>query len=310
MFFSELRQNEDRSIMSRIVCFGPINPVLCVAVDKYPVANSGAFFSQKWEAVGGDSANVAWILARWGATVQLIGNDLGDDEAGSKCIRWLESVGINHNIRLRHELDTPFEFDVSDKASTRTWFVEYNQSVWDTLLTANLADIEGADLLYIDWYVAAAAAKVVDRAAQLGVPVLLNIEQMYSEPEIAQPLIKQATYCQATVEEGDRSTDPLSVAMEIRKMGAQEVLVTLGSKGCLGVNNKEVFRLPTDEIHAVDTNGAGSVFSAGFVYAHLQGKSFLDALQFANAAATLKCMRLGPADFSLVDVEQFMKQIC
>ena len=57
--------------------------------------------------------------------------------------------------------------------------------------------------------------------------------------------------------------DPVRAAASIRRLGAKNVLVTLGGKGCVAAVAGEVLRLPAFEVRVVDPTGAGDAFSAG-----------------------------------------------
>jgi sugar/nucleoside kinase (ribokinase family) len=46
-------------------------------------------------------------------------------------------------------------------------------------------------------------------------------------------------------------------------------------------------------VRAVDTTGAGDVFRAGFIHGLLRSWTLERTLAFANAAAALKCTRVG-----------------
>jgi sugar/nucleoside kinase (ribokinase family) len=47
------------------------------------------------------------------------------------------------------------------------------------------------------------------------------------------------------------------------------------------------------EVEAVDTTGAGDVFHAAFIYGLIKNWDVAKILRFANAAAALKCTRMG-----------------
>lgn len=77
------------------------------------------------------------------------------------------------------------------------------------------------------------------------------------------------------------------------KMGAQNVVVTLGEKGALWATPSEMVRVDAMPVKAVDTVGAGDTFCGALVASLAQGESFLDAIRFANAAAAISVTRHG-----------------
>ena len=80
------------------------------------------------------------------------------------------------------------------------------------------------------------------------------------------------------------------------KTGLDKIIcVTLGGRGVLALVNGEPLVIPGRAVKAVDTTGAGDCF-VGALAAQLAGrKSFRDALDYANAAASLCVQRMGAA---------------
>ena len=75
--------------------------------------------------------------------------------------------------------------------------------------------------------------------------------------------------------------------------GAASVSVTDGAQGSWLVTRERTIHQPAFAIEAVDTNGAGDVFSGAMVYGLVQGWEHEDCLRFAAAAAALKCQGMG-----------------
>lgn len=71
------------------------------------------------------------------------------------------------------------------------------------------------------------------------------------------------------------------------------VCVTDGENGVYFVDDGAVHNVPVRAVDVVDTLGAGDVWHAAFVYALAQKKTEYTAMEFANAAASLKCSRRG-----------------
>jgi sulfofructose kinase len=69
--------------------------------------------------------------------------------------------------------------------------------------------------------------------------------------------------------------------------------VTDGDKGAWFTENGSIGHEPALRVPAVDTNGAGDVWHGALAAALLEGFGPRKAVRFANAAASLKCSRLG-----------------
>jgi hypothetical protein len=183
--------------MARVVCFGYVNPGEVFFVERYPAANTGAYVRAKHAFIGADCAMVAQMLAGWGVEAHLIGNALGADELGHRTLRALNERGVHTHIVLRRDLHTPHEVDISDRAGTRTFFVEDAPQVWGSLADADLTPIRGAAMLYVDWYVGPPVERAVDLARAHGVPVFINVEYSLKRPELHRNLIAKSTYAQS-----------------------------------------------------------------------------------------------------------------
>jgi len=71
-------------------------------------------------------------------------------------------------------------------------------------------------------------------------------------------------------------------------------LVTLGGDGVFALKGgDDGFYVPGYRIEAVDTVGSGDAFSAGFVYATLNGESFREACSFGNVLGALVATKKG-----------------
>jgi ribokinase len=97
-------------------------------------------------------------------------------------------------------------------------------------------------------------------------------------------------------------------ARRLLAMGPSEITITRGEKGAIHFTNDSVTLHPGFPVDAVDTNGAGDVFSGAILYGSLQDWNADRKLAFACAAAALKCQRLGNRDAlpRLEEVEAFL----
>ncbi|TXK80029.1 ribokinase [Paenibacillus sp. N3.4] len=91
-------------------------------------------------------------------------------------------------------------------------------------------------------------------------------------------------------------------AYKLLEKNFQNVIVTLGEKGCLLVNKETKQYFSAASFKAVDTTGAGDSFISGLSVALAEGKNMADAIQFASIAAGITVSREG-AQPSLPDKE-------
>ena len=276
--------------MKKVVCFGLVNPGQVFAVESFPAANGGAYVSAKWPFIGADSVMVARTLARWGsAEIHVIGNALGDDAAGQAVVATLANEGIHPHLPLRAGLRTPEEVDVVDAAGHRTFFVEQNP-IWDTAAEADLASIAGADLVYVDWYAYAGAARVVAAARSAGAPVYLNVD---ADPA-QRTLLSGATWAQISADGAAAgAAAALEAARAMQALGPRAVIVTRGRDGALAWDGSREYAAPALDVPVRDGQGAGAAFSAAMIHALLRDWPMDRALRFATRAGSLKVAQRG-----------------
>jgi fructose-1-phosphate kinase PfkB-like protein len=72
----------------------------------------------------------------------------------------------------------------------------------------------------------------------------------------------------------------------IHGMGAESVIVSLGSRGAIGKSTAELVEVVPPRIEAVCPIGAGDALAAAFVWARDRKDDFADALRWGVAAGT------------------------
>jgi ribokinase len=179
-----------------------------------------------------------------------------------------------------------------------------------TLDTADLSLLEGARLLYVDWYDGDHILRAMDEAIRLGMPVFLNFEHGHADPELLKRYAGRATVCQAVTDAAQQSElPPLEVAQKLLRTGVQTALITMASAGCLAMRGSEVVRVHAPSVHAVDGCGAGATFSAGFIYGHQMRWDLEKSARFATAAASLKVTRPGLQMFPIDEINSLATQL-
>lgn len=93
-----------------------------------------------------------------------------------------------------------------------------------------------------------------------------------------------------------RTDDPVSAARALADR-VPLVLVTRGGEGVIAVDSStgEEIQVPALQVDVVDPTGAGDVFGAAFVRAHLAGLALADQVAFATLASGIAVTRRGSA---------------
>jgi ribokinase len=294
-----------KKIPPAYVGFGMLTPVTIMVLDKLPKHNTGALVREFSEFVFDDAAIVACLLRQWGVPSGMIGTAVGDDPRGHALADQLKEWGVQGKVRFSKDFRTPIEVNVSDKTGARTYFWHRPAEMLATLDTADLSLLNGAQLMYVDWYDGNHILRAMDEAKQLNVPVFLNLEHGHKYEELLQEYASRVTICQAVTDAAQLGTtrSMLQTARKILKSGIQTALITMAKAGCLVAQGNEAVNVYAPKVKAVDGCGAGATFSAGFIYGYLNGWELEDSARFATAAASLKVTRAGLQMFSVDEIQ-------
>jgi sugar/nucleoside kinase (ribokinase family) len=282
-----------------------------MALDKLPKHNTGAIVHQVSEYVYDDAAIIACNLRQWGVSTGMIGTDVGDDLLGHYVADTLDEMGVQGKVRFTKKYKTPLEVNVSDKSGARTYFWQRSPQILETLDTADLSMLNGAKLLYVDWYDGDHIIRAMNEARRRNVPVFLNLEHGHNDPEIMEKYASRATICQAVTDAAQlgKRNAMLSVAKKLLKAGIKTAIITMASRGCMVVQGDEIVRVHAPKVRAVDGSGAGATFSSGFIYAYLKKWSLEESVRFAIAAASLKVTRSGLKMFPIKEIKEIASKL-
>ncbi len=88
-------------------------------------------------------------------------------------------------------------------------------------------------------------------------------------------------------------TSAEKAAQVLLDKGMDAVIITMGSQGSFLKTANETCFVPACKVKAVDATGAGDIYNGSLSVALAEGKSYIEAMQFASAAAALSVQKLG-----------------
>ena len=264
-------------------------PATPAANEKLPVSAHRVF-------CGGQVATTLSTCAAFGLRVAYIGA-FGDDENSERLRDALtaRNVDISH-ASVRPAPNRQAVILVNERNGDRT--VVWHRDPRLTLTTADLPHdvITSARLLHVDDLDEEAAIAAAEIATMARIPVTTDIDRV---TELTPKLVSVASipifssHVPGTL---TGETDPERALRKLRTSHPGWLCVTLGSQGAMLLEGDRLHYVPALEVQAVDTTGAGDVFRGAFIYALLRGRSPLEILRFAVAAAALSCTREGAMD--------------
>lgn len=257
---------------------------------------------------GGQVASAMVACQRWGLRTRYIGK-VGDDAAASIHAAEFLRTGVEAHLFTSTGCPSQQSFILVDGSGERTVLWRRDERL--TLRPEELRRewIVNARALHVDGHDTAAAALAAEWARAAGVPVIADLDDLYSGVEA---LLKNVDYLITSRDIPARLTKEEDLCKSLpavrEELGCTLAAATLGQDGVLAWDGAAFHYAAAYRVNAVDTTGAGDIFHAGFIFALLRNWPLQKQLDFACAAAALNCTAVGARGgiSSVQTIEQLM----
>lgn len=254
--------------------------------------------------LGGKGVNQAVAAARVGADVAMVGR-VGDDDFGRRFLATLAAEGIDAaHVTADAESGTGVGLPVVLPSGDNSIIIvpRANSRVSTADVQAAAGAIAAADVLLLQFELpldtAAAAARI---AREAGTAVVLNPAPAAAGSAALRGLVDHLLPNAGEAEELSgvvtAADDGQAAAVALRaSWGARDVIVTLGERGVLVVDDAGARHVAALRVQAVDTVGAGDAFAGGLAARLAAGDDLDSAVTYARTVAALSCTREGAVD--------------
>jgi sulfofructose kinase len=260
---------------------------------------------------GGPASTAMVTLARLGIPVSFIGV-VSDDPFGFRIKENLIQEGVDvAGLRTRPGFNSQFAFiAISTETGDRTIFWTRGSVPPLTAKDIDLTGFSSAKLLHLDGLMIEASLEAARQARDRGLTVVLDAGTPRAESRdlVSHVDILIASERFAAGLTGQGVADGKSLR-RLEKFGPREVVITMGTKGSIGLGEDGIVRQAPFPVKAIDTTGAGDVFHGAYIYGLLKGFRMKECMRFASAAAAIKCLKIGAQAGipRLREVEMFLK---
>lgn len=284
-----------------VVVVGSLNMDLVMRTPRVPVGGETLHGHEFTTLPGGKGANQAVACARLGNRVAMIGQ-VGTDGFGDTLRNGLMADGIDvRHVNQTDSVGTGVAMIlVDDIGQNRIVLAAGANGTLSTSAIDEAGDlIDGAALLVVQLEVPLAVVlHAMRRAHAAGVPVLLNPAPAVVLPDEIWPLVDilVPNESEAALLTGLSVTDAdsaYSAAQSLRQRGVRRVLVTLGEKGVVVVDDAGPRHLLARVVKAIDTTAAGDTFIGGLTAGLVEGLSLDEAAALGQRASALCVTRIG-----------------
>jgi 1-phosphofructokinase family hexose kinase len=297
-----------------------INPAIdrIVSIDRLAFEDR-AYINSSRESAGGRGINVSSVIHSFGGetlAVLISGGDSGKRLEGllGKCGYRIAVVPVQNEIRTN--------LTITDKHGLT---VNLNET-GPTLAKAEVARVERVvrdTLDHASWLMICGSippgvppafyGKLVSMARHKKVKTLLHADgEALREGIAARPTVVSPNQQEAGRLLGQTlltRTHYLEAAERIRQLGAESVVLTLGSRGAVGAFADGLMEALPPRIDAVCPIGAGDALMAAYAWARERRTSAADALRWGVAAGTAKARLPGMTFASLAQAREIYRQV-
>jgi|Deesub1362B_J571_1020462.scaffolds.fasta_scaffold17589_2 sugar/nucleoside kinase (ribokinase family) len=266
---------------------------LCV-IPRYPEFNSKIRILSLHRQGGGQVATAMVALARWGLRARYIGK-VGDDERGRYSLESIRKEGVDVTfVTVERGAFSQFAFILIDaRNGERTILWDRDEKLMYRPGELDRKAVCSGRILHVDGHDIPATCQALQWAKEEGIPSVMDIDKV---EEGTAEMIRMVDFLITSSTFPSRFTgiaDPVEALKTLDREVPGFVAMTLGREGALAMTSAGPLHVPGFVVKAVDTTGAGDVFHAGFIFGLLQGWELRRILEFANAAAAIKCTQIG-----------------
>lgn len=285
----------------KILVIGSSNVDFNITLPKLPQVGETLLAEGMRISYGGKGANQALTCGKLGADVKFL-SAVGNDEHGTQIIKNLEAVNVDcDDIKISKDQMTGTAYITIDNAGQNTIVVNpgANYTCDVEYLKEHDDAFKETDYVLLQMEIPLDAIEyAIKRSHELGKKVILNPApalkdldvSLYSKIDYFTPNETELDVMSEILGTFESMDDKISALLNA---GMKNIITTLGEKGAYLVNNKTQKLIPAIEVEALDTVGAGDCFNGAFVSALAQGKDEVDAIYFANQAASIAVTKTG-----------------
>jgi len=288
--------------MYDVLVIGSLNMDYVVNIDSMPRLGETVSSCGFKMIPGGKGANQAYALSSLGVKTNMLGL-VGNDENGKMLISNLKKARVNtKNIGRLKDVKTGCAFiNVLNNGENSIVTVGgANKKVSKQLIDNNIGLIKNSKIIIMQLEIPIQIVLYVAKIAKLlgkivvidPAPAVNDIpEELYQYIDILKP--NKTELATITGIELKNDDDVISAAKILIQKGVKNVIVTLGEKGSILVNESGVNKFNAIKVNVIDTTAAGDAFLAGVVKSMLMNNSLEKAIQFGHIVSSIVITKEG-----------------
>ena len=288
--------------MKKIVVLGSLNMDFVIRVKEMPQIGETVLGEGVRLVPGGKGANQAYAAGKLGGAVTMLGA-VGEDVYGEQLCQNLRSVRVDtRGVRKLENIPTGQAFvSVYDSGDNSIIVIPgANGELNREMIEQEMSCIDECDYIVMQMEIPLDVIRFVkETAIRKGKKVVLDPapavagleDEFWKGISILKP---NETELEILTGKKPKTQEEIKeAARSMVKKGVETVIVTLGEKGCLLVNEKKEEYFPVHKVNIKDTTAAGDSFIAALVVALCEGKTYEEAVAFAQRVSSVVVSRQG-----------------
>ena len=287
--------------MKKIIVIGSSNVDMVVRTSHLPAPGETILGGEFFMNQGGKGANQAVAIKRLGGNLIFMAK-LGNDVLGRQSVGYFKKEGIDTRyIALDEDSASGVALISVDDHAENSIVVASgaNMLLNEQDVDKMLEEMCEGDILLMQLEIPLQTVEYAARKAfGKGVKVVLNPAPARSLPKELFRHLYMVTpnRIEAEMLTGIKianDADVEKVAEEICAMGVKNVIITLGSKGCLIREEGVSYRIDSFKVEPVDTTAAGDTFNGALCVGLSEGMDLKQAAVMASKASSIAVTRMG-----------------
>ena len=287
--------------MKKIIVIGSSNVDMVVRTSHLPAPGETILGGEFFMNQGGKGANQAVAIKRLGGNLIFMAK-LGNDVLGRQSVGYFKKEGIDTRYIALDEDSASGVALISVDDHAENSIVEAsgaNMLLNEQDVDKMLEEMCEGDILLMQLEIPLQTVEYAARKAfGKGVKVVLNPAPARSLPKELFRHLYMVTpnRIEAEMLTGIKianDADVEKVAEEICAMGVKNVIITLGSKGCLIREEGVSYRIDAFKVEPVDTTAAGDTFNGALCVGLSEGMDLKQAAVMASKASSIAVTRMG-----------------
>lgn len=281
----------------KIVVVGSMNMDVTVQVSRIPIQGETQLAEKLYVSPGGKGANQAVGAGRLGGQVYMIGS-LGNDMDGKQIFNnLLENYVHMEGVRFDHLLPSGKAYITVDQDGESTIVVYQGANV-----NLSIEQINRCRYLFREAKFCLLSMEIPEATTEYAIKCCKqNNTKIILKPsateKIKDELLSEINYLIPNENElhmlvrGEHTLE--EKAQRLIENGVENVIVTLGNRGCYLKNKELSLHFEGSGFEAVDTTGGADSFISAFAVYLSEGKDIIQAIEFAIYASGISVTRCG-----------------